>query len=548
MVLIFMPQFWQRDYYMCGFLVLETDQKTYDKEQFKVELKKITHRGPDDHQIVELESIIFGFHRLSIMDLSDHGRQPFKSKSHSHLVCNGEIYNYKELKNECSDHEFISHSDCEVLLPLYESWGIEKLCQSLDAEFALVIYDAKKDLTLAARDPMGIRPLFFGKTKEGKHAFASEAKSLLKYCDEIMPFPPGHYFDGVKLQQYHSHYKKISHYQTEKKDVLFNIRTKLIDGVHKRLQSDAEVGFLLSGGLDSSLVCAIAQSMKGTPIRTFSIGMTDDAIDSKYAADVAKFIKSNHTNVIMTKEDVISSLRTVIFHLETWDITTIRASIGMYLVCKYIKENTNIKVLLTGEVSDELFGYKYTDFAPTAEEFQKESEKRVRELYLYDVLRADRSISAHSLEARVPFSDKDFVDYVMSIDPRLKMNTTGMGKYLLRAAFDQAECGTKWLPDHILWREKAAFSDAVGHSMVDELKAYAESMYSDEEFERIRVKYNYKTPYTKESLLYREIFEELYPIRAGLIPDYWLPNQTWENCKVLDPSARVLPNYGLSGK
>jgi asparagine synthase (glutamine-hydrolysing) len=533
---------------MCGFLVLETKTALLDQKAFTLELNKIAHRGPDDHQLTVLPEVAFGFHRLSIMDLSNHGRQPFKSKVGSHLVCNGEIYNYRQLKTQCIGHDFISHSDCEVLLPLYEAWGMEKLCKELDAEFALAIWDEKKQLLLAARDPMGIRPLFYGKTKEGKYAFASEAKALLKFCDDITPFPPGFYFDGVKFAQYHSHYKKIDHYISDKKEVLTGIRQHLIDGVHKRLQSDAEIGFLLSGGLDSSLVCAIAQSMSKKPIRTFSIGMTDDAIDSKYAADVASFIGSHHTNIIMTKKDVLEALRTVIYHLETWDITTIRASIGMYLICKYIKEKTDIKVLLTGEVSDELFGYKYTDFAPTKEEFQTEAEKRVKELYIYDVLRADRCISASSIEARVPFSDKAFIDFVMSIDPALKMNTTGMGKFLLRASFDEKECGKKWLPDHILWREKAAFSDAVGHSMVDELKAYAESMYTDDEFLKACKKYAYKTPFTKESLLYREIFEEFYPKRSNLILDFWMPNSSWPNCKVNDPSARVLANYGASGK
>jgi asparagine synthase (glutamine-hydrolysing) len=533
---------------MCGFLVLEQVKGLYDQKIFETEFKKITHRGPDDHQILVLDKVTIGFHRLSIMDLSNHGRQPFKSTHENYLVCNGEVYNYLELKDQCTSHQFISHSDCEVLLPLYESWGIEKLAKSLDAEFAFVIWDESKKKLLAARDPMGIRPLFYGNTKDGKLAFASEAKSLLKYCDEVIPFPPGYYFDGGKFVQYHSHYKPVTEFVMDKKVALTGIRTHLKNAVHKRLQSDAEIGFLLSGGLDSSLVCSIAQSMSKKPIRTFSVGMTDDAIDSKYAADVAKFIGSQHTNVIMTKEEVLTALRTVIYHLETWDITTIRASIGMYLICKFIREKTDIKVLLSGEVSDELFGYKYTDFAPSTSEFQKEAEKRIRELYIYDVLRADRCISANSIEARVPFSDKDFVDFVMSIDPKLKMNTTGMGKHILRSAFDESECGTKFLPDHILWREKAAFSDAVGHSMVDELKIYAEKMYTDEEYKSAIKKYTYRTPFTKESLLYREIFEEFYPKRAGLIMDFWMPNQNWENCKVNDPSARALPNYGASGK
>jgi asparagine synthase (glutamine-hydrolysing) len=216
---------------------------------------------------------------------------------------------------------------------------------------------------------------------------------------------------------------------------------------------------------------------------------------------------------------------------------------GMYLLSKYIHENTNIKVIMTGEISDEIFGYKYTDFAPTPEAFQKEAEKRLTEIYMYDVLRADRCISSNGLEARVPFGDLDFVKYVMSIKPEKKMNYTGIGKYLLRKAFED-----EYLPQDILYREKAAFSDAVGHSSVDNLKAYAEELYSDEDLQRAKAKYTFATPISKESLMYRDIFERHFPGRAGLVKDFWMPNKEWENCNVNDPSARVLPNYGKSGE
>lgn len=272
--------------------------------------------------------------------------------------------------------------------------------------------------------------------------------------------------------------------------------------------------------------------------------MDTDAIDLKYAKEVADFIGAEHTEVIMTKEEVLESLETVIEALATYDITTIRASMGMYLVCKAIHEKADLKVLLTGEISDELFGYKYTDFAPSAAAFQEEAAKRIRELYCYDVLRADRCLAANSLEARVPFGDLDFVRYVMSIDPAKKLNTYGKGKYLLRKAFEADHI----LPENILWREKAAFSDAVGHSMVDDLKEYAEKYYTDEEYETLRQKYDFAQPFTKESLLYREIFEKYYPGQARMVPDFWMPNKSWEGCNVNDPSARVLANYGDSGK
>ena len=229
--------------------------------------------------------------------------------------------------------------------------------------------------------------------------------------------------------------------------------------------------------------------------------------------------------------------------LGTYDITTIRASMGMYLVCRAIHRQTDIRVLLTGEISDELFGYKYTDFAPSAAEFQAEAVKRIRELHMYDVLRADRCISVNSLEARVPFGDLDFVEYVMSIDPELKLNKYGKGKYLLRHAFEG-----DYLPHDIFYREKAAFSDAVGHSMVDYLKDYAEHRYTDSEFEEKRQAYAHARPFTKESLLYREIFETYYPGQSEMVADFWMPNRAWKGCDVNDPSARVLANYGDSGK
>lgn len=272
--------------------------------------------------------------------------------------------------------------------------------------------------------------------------------------------------------------------------------------------------------------------------------MNTDAIDLKYAKQAADYIGSDHTAVIITKDDVIKAIEPVVALLGTFDITTVRASIGMYLVCKYIHENTDIRVLLTGEISDELFGYKYTDFAPNAKEFQKEAEKRLRELYMYDVLRADRCISVNSLEARVPFGDLDFVKYVMAINPELKLNKYNKGKYLLRKAFEEGD----YLPHDLLYREKAAFSDAVGHSMVDYVKAYAETLYTDEEFKEKCAKFSYCPPFTKESLLYRELFVKYYGDNAEMIADFWMPNKNWEGCNVNDPSARVLKNYGDSGK
>ncbi len=511
-------------------------------EAFKESFDKTISRGPDMQRIECFgDQVILGFERLAIMGLSPEGMQPFKLNGNA-VVCNGEVYGFRKIKKELEkDYTFASESDCEILLPMYEKYGTD-MFRMLDAEYACIIFDSAKNELIAARDPIGIRPLFYGYT-EGGILFASEAKNLVKLVDKVIPFPPGHYYADGKFVCYRD--------MTEVKEVCYDdletvcskIHDKLEEGVLKRLDADAPLGFLLSGGLDSSLVCAISQKHLNKPIRTFAIGMSEDAIDLKYAKEVADYIKSDHKEIIITKEKVLEALPEVISILGTYDITTIRASIGMYLICKAIHEQTDVRVLLTGEISDELFGYKYTDFAPSAQEFQKEAQKRIRELFMYDVLRADRCISSNSMEARVPFGDLDFVEYVMSIDPEKKLNKYNKGKYLLRHAFEG-----DYLPYDILMREKAAFSDAVGHSMVDYIKEYAAEYYTDEAYEAGIAKYEFAKPFTKESLLYREIFEKYYPGQAEMIVDFWMPNKSWEGCNVNDPSARVLSNYGASGE
>lgn len=524
---------------MCG--VVYYSKQDGSLIEFETSLEKIRYRGPDSTEILQ-DKGVWGFHRLSIMDLSNNGMQPFKLDE-SVLICNGEIYNFRKIKKELKDHSFHSESDCEVLLPLYKKKGVE-MFKELDAEFALIMYDAETDGVIAARDPIGIRPLFYGYSKEsGDIAFGSEMKSLVGFCEDVHPFPPGHYYKDGEFVCYRDMTDFTQMVEGDLDEITKGIRERLEAGIIKRLDSDAPVGFLLSGGLDSSLVCSVAATHLGKPIKTFAIGMEKDPIDLKYAKTVADYIGSEHTEVIIKEDEVIANLKEVIKTLETWDITTIRASMGMFLLCRWIKENTDLKVILTGEISDEIFGYKYTDFAPTPEEFQKEAEKRLEELYMYDVLRADRCISSNHLEGRVPFGDLDFVDYVMGISPEIKMNTYGQGKYLLRKAFDTGE----YLPEDILYREKAAFSDAVGHSLVDIIKDYADEKYTEEDLVRLSLKYDHGTPFTKESLLFREIFEEFYPGKAKVIKSFWMPNKNWEGCDVKDPSARVLSNYGESG-
>ena len=515
-----------------------------DWAAFQKGFDRTLSRGPDESRVLEVGGGVLAFHRLAIMGLTEAGMQPFQLGK-SAVVCNGEIYGFEKLRVELErkGYTFQSGSDCEVLLPLYREYSTA-MFSMLDAEFALILYDGEREEFVAARDPIGIRPLYYGYDEKGTILFASEPKNLVELCGKILPFPPGCYYQGGQFHRFRDLSHGTAVCRDDEDTACQKIHQKLVAGVEKRLVSDAKVGFLLSGGLDSSLVCAIAARKSKTPIRTFAIGMEGDAIDLKYARQVADFIGSHHTEVFMTPKEVIDSLEEVIQLLGTYDITTIRASMGMYLVCKYIHQHTDIRVLLTGEISDELFGYKYTDFAPSPEAFQKESEKRVRELHMYDVLRADRCISVNSLEARVPFGDLDFAEYVMSLDPALKMNTTGKGKYLLRRAFAEGN----YLPESILWREKAAFSDAVGHSMVDYLKEYAEAQYTDEQFAEGCKKYHHAQPFTKESLLYRDLFEKHYPGQGEMIADFWMPNKDWEGCDVNDPSARVLSNYGDSGK
>ena len=505
--------------------------------------ERTVSRGPDMTRILNLGNGFLGFHRLAIMGLNESGMQPFSAFGNS-VVCNGELYGFRLLKKKLEEkgYTFQSESDCELLLPLYREYGTD-MFRMLDAEFAMILYDGASGQLIAARDPIGIRPLYYGYLPSKEIIFASEPKNLVGLCRHILPFPPGHYYKDGKFVCYRNISKPTALVEDDVETACKKIHDKLEAGILKRLDADAPVGFLLSGGLDSSLVCAVAARHLKKPIRTFSIGMDIDAIDLKYAKQVADYLGADHTEVIISKEDVLAALPDVVALLGTYDITTIRASIGMYLVCKYIHEHTDLRVLLTGEISDELFGYKYTDFAPSPEAFQQEAEKRIRELHMYDVLRADRCISVNSLEARVPFGDLDFVEYVMNLDPKRKVNSYGKGKYLLRHAFEG-----NYLPHDILMREKAAFSDAVGHSMVDDLKEYAQRLYTDEQFEARRKKYTFATPFTKESLLYRELFERYYPGQAEMVVDFWMPNKAWEGCNVNDPSARVLTNYGDSGK
>lgn len=328
-----------------------------DRAIFEECFARTRSRGPDDTRVLPAGPGVLGFHRLAIMGLTPEGMQPF-TLGGSLAVCNGELYGFQSLKEELQrkGYTFQSGSDCELLLPLYREYGVDMFAK-LDAEFACVLYDGDRGEFIAARDPIGIRPLYYGYDSRDTIVFTSEPKNLTGLVDKIMPFPPGHYYKDGQFTCYRdlTHVKSVCHDDLDA--VCRTIREKLTAGVEKRLLSDAPVGFLLSGGLDSSLVCAIAARKSSAPIQTFAIGMEGDAIDLKYAQETADYIGSHHTAVLMTREEVLSELPNVIRLLGTYDITTIRASMGMYLCCKAIHERTNLRVLLTGEISDELFGY-----------------------------------------------------------------------------------------------------------------------------------------------------------------------------------------------
>ena len=361
---------------MCSIMGYCGSGATFD--DFKKGFDRTVSRGPDDSRVIDTGKGLLGFHRLSIMGLTPLGMQPFELDG-SYVVCNGELYGFDKQKKELIEkgYTFKSESDCEILLPLYREYGTDMFAM-LDAEFACIIYDGETGQYIAARDPIGIRPLYYGYDSKGVILFASEAKNLVGLTDKIMPFPPGHYYKDSKFICYCDIARVDTTCHDDLETACTHIREKLVEGVEKRLVADAKVGFLLSGGLDSSLVCAIAAKKSKTPIKTFAIGMSEDAIDLKYAKQVADYIGSEHTEIYMTPDEVIATLDGLIYMLGTFDITTVRASMGMYLICKAIHKYTDIRVLLTGEISDELFGYKYTDFAPSAEAFQEEAQKRIQ--------------------------------------------------------------------------------------------------------------------------------------------------------------------------
>lgn len=520
---------------MCGILAIIGKGK--DEQLVKTLSKRMSHRGPDESDLlITANGHILSHERLSIIDLHS-GRQPIKGCKTAYMVHNGEIYNHQALRDGIlKHHTFRSKSDSEVIVHLYEEFGYDFL-PLLDGDFAFVVVDG--DDFIAGRDPMGVKPLYYGLDERGRIYFASEMKPIADQCKTFSTFPPGHYYtpkDGF-VKYYRPEYEDYK--KADRALDLELIRETLTEATRKRLMSDVPIGVLLSGGLDSSLTSSIAARLlaaEGKKLHSFSIGLDKDAPDAVAARKVAAFLDTEHHEVHFTIEQGIEILEKLIWHLETYDVTSVRASTPMYFLSKAITQQ-GIKVVLSGEGADEIFGgYLYFRNAPSTEDFQKETIERVQKLFTADLLRADKSTMAHGLEARVPFLDKAFLDMAMLIEAKEKQPKTydGVEKYILRKAFDVED--QPYLPKEVLWRQKEQFSDGVGYNWIDQLIEYASAQVTDEQLAAAAERFPYNTPATKEAYFYRDIFHKHYPqVSAAQTVRKWIPK--WQENQ--DPSGRA---------
>lgn len=487
------------------------------------------HRGPDWEGIYQGEKAIVVHERLSIVDPSN-GAQPLYNDNRTHvLAANGEIYNHKQLKSELTiPYNFKTGSDCEVILALYEEFKQtgKPFLDRLIGDFAFLIYDAEDNTYFIARDHMGIVPVYVGSDNEGRFYVASEMKALTPVCDTVKEFPPGSFLYSKEDREFHRYYKRDwMEYDNVKdnKTSVEDLKNALMDSVKRQLMCDVPYGVLLSGGLDSSVISAIAKHFAERRVEddgkteawfprlhSFAIGL-EGAPDLKKARVVADYLGTVHHEIHYTIEEGIDALRDVIYHIETYDVTTIRASTPMYLMARYIKA-MGIKMVLSGEGSDEIFGgYLYFHKAPNAKEFHEELVRKLSQLHLYDCLRANKSLMAWGVEGRVPFLDKKFLDVAMHVNPQDKMCPgKTIEKKVLREAFEGM------LPSEVLWRQKEQFSDGVGYSWIDALRDYAEKQVSDRKFAERADRFPVNTPVTKEAYLYREIFEELFKLPSAV--------------------------------
>ena len=488
--------------------------------------KKIRHRGPDWSGIYSNRNAILAHERLAIVDPIS-GQQPIYSDNNNLiLAANGEIYNHLELKKKYSkNYNFTTKSDCEIILALYKKIG-KSFINHLNGIFAFAIYDTINDKYLIARDHMGVIPLYMGWDSDGTFYIASELKSLEGICNKIELFPPGHYLlsgDDTPTLWYDKEwraYNEVKDNETSIKD----LHDALSDSVHRQLMSDVPYGVLLSGGLDSSITSALAKKFSSKRIESgdkqnawwpqlhsFSVGL-EGSPDLKAAKIVADHIGTIHHEIKFTIQEGLDAIKEVIYHLETYDITTIRASTPMFLMARVIK-SLGIKMVLSGEGADELFGgYLYFHKAPSAKDFHDETVRKLDNLHQYDCLRANKSLAAWGIEGRVPFLDKEFIDVAMRINPKDKMiKSDKMEKWVLRKAFED------YLPDSIAWRQKEQFSDGVGYSWIDALKEMVAKEVSDEQIKNAHFRFPTQTPRNKEEFYYRGIFEDHFPSDAAAL-------------------------------
>ena len=570
---------------MCGIFFIQKFLNKETIESYKSSLQyylkyyqndfyKISHRGPDNSSFINDTSklsskkyhTMWGFHRLSINGQTPESNQPFFIKN-CRLVCNGEIYNFRNLIKEFGlEEEYKSQSDCEIIIHLYKKIGIRDTLRRLDGVFALVLHDYETETTYIARDPVGVRYLFISSKYKYIIEVASELKGISECCQpDAMQFPPGcyavykmdenntpdinfySYYENLTIIESSNGIERIYNYPTvedTEENICKNIVTLFEDAVVKRLMSDRKVGALLSGGLDSSSVVALmCRHMPAKDLNTYSIGLKGST-DLIWARKVADYLGTNHHEICLSEQDFLDAIKETIEQIESYDTTSVRASIPNYLVSQYISENTEDCVIYCGDMSDEIFG-SYRGFmkAKNEEDFKRENERMVRDVCYFDLLRSDKSISGAGLEARVPFADKKFLQYVMGIPSRYKMFTDErIEKYIFRKAFDGL------LPDDILWRRKEAFSDGVsGHerSWLQVIKEHIDANMEDDEYynyNRIITKTHasiHNQPYDKESYYYRNIFEKMYSRCEHTIPYYW----RHPFCEEKDPSARLLECY-----
>lgn len=539
---------------MCGIWALLGKHGISAEDRLRL-LKRLEPRGPEFSALMDIPGAqtSLGFTRLAINGLTPAGNQPFFYDG-MHVVCNGEIYNYMELAERWSIPLAEGTSDCAVIPYLAQKLGMTELCRTMDGVFAFVLVDTKRRTMTVARDPYGVRPLFQGRTPEGGYMWASEMKGLHESCVDVVPFPPGTWSrystesgELLETQKYHTvPHTKLDAFQ-DRGMAQQALRASLLSAVQKRLLSDRPIGALLSGGLDSSLIAAIAArelAKHGKKLHTFSIGMPGST-DLAFAQTVADCIGSVHHNIVKSPEDFLAAIPQVIHDIESYDITSVRASVGNWLIGKYIKEHTDIKVVFNGDGSDEIGGgYLYFYAAPSEEEFEAESERLLEEIHIYDVLRSDRSMAAHGLEARTPFLDKNVVATWRAIDTRHRRpergNAAQMEKQILREAF----VSDAYLPSDVLWRKKEAFSDGVSStadSWYLRCSEFAKLRGMDlEEIIRISSAWH-NPPKTQEAYWYRMEFEKYYKA-VGTIPRMWMPR--WI-AGAHDPSARTLKQlYG----